>query len=96
MMKDGRWVTGGGSLFITGPPATFLVYKPRCSIRTGDRAAPNLQSDKCTALLRPLNLAQLKPELGTLQPAPQKSSKIRRTGRGKGEEKIRNGRQLTN
>jgi hypothetical protein len=30
-----------------------------------ERAAPNLETDKCTALLRPLKLAQLK--LGTVQ-----------------------------
>ena len=64
MLEGGRG-DGSGSLFIIGPPATLLMYRTRCSILAKERAAPNLETDKCAALLRPLKLTQLK--LGTVQ-----------------------------
>jgi hypothetical protein len=97
MMKDGRGGEGGGgSLFITGPPATFLVYRPIAASGPGDRAAPNLLSDKRTVLLGPLKLAELELQLGTLHLASRKSSTIRRTGTGREKREQQTKQQLTN
>ena len=65
MGRDRGEEGGSGSLFITGPPATLLMYRTVAASALEERAAPNLETDKCTALLRPLKLAQLK--LGTVQ-----------------------------
>jgi hypothetical protein len=85
---DEGWKGGerGGSLFITGPPATFLLYRPNCSIRAGGSRRANLLSDKCTVLLGPLKLAQLKPEFGTEHP----ESHLRLEELERGEERTTN------
>jgi hypothetical protein len=40
MMRDGKGCVQGAYL-LQGPPATILVYGPRCSIRDGGRDTPN-------------------------------------------------------